>query len=107
MLRLRYANVFYLLCSRCCDTPFASRAMLVRHRCSKHGETKTHVCTNCGKAFTLNADLKRHQRRETRDLKEVCTVCGLKKETKREMPTPAKGGTDATSVTKPTNSKTV
>ncbi|XP_052771538.1 zinc finger and SCAN domain-containing protein 12-like isoform X5 [Mya arenaria] len=63
---------------RCCGKGFTSRAHLTRHRCSKHGETKYHVCATCGKSFALATDLKRHELRESGQLKLTCDVCGFK-----------------------------
>ena len=55
----------------CCERGFASQANLQRHRCSVHGETKSHVCTTCNKGFSTNADLRRHERRERTELAAV------------------------------------
>ena len=46
-------------------------------RCNVHGETKTHVCTDCAKPFATNADLQRHIRSKQKTHQCVCDICGM------------------------------
>lgn len=43
------------------------------------------MCTTCGKTFAIQADLKRHERREKGQLKLTCDVCGFKCDDKSNL----------------------
>ena len=62
----------------CCGKMFFSKANIERHQCNAHGETKSHVCPTCGKAFAIMADLTRHRRKEDKSDFLPCSICGYK-----------------------------
>jgi len=65
----------------CCAKSFISKSHLQRHRCHVHKETKTYICSTCGKGFAIQSDLNRHKRREQQNLKFKCDECGFTSET--------------------------
>ena len=62
----------------CCGKIFYSQANLTRHKCNVHEEEKAFACNQCDKNFAIKADLERHRKREKKEFKFTCDMCGEK-----------------------------